>query len=84
MANKKNKITSPLKAIREKCLDCSCGSPKEVKLCATTECSLFPFRYGTNPFCTHNITEERRQELAVLMKLNRTKNLDPHENTEKK
>jgi len=44
----KNKVT-PLKAIRLKCLDCSCWQPKEVRLCVHEECSLFPYRFGKNP-----------------------------------
>lgn len=43
-----NRIT-PLKAIRLKCLDCSCGSPKEVKQCTAEGCPLHPFRFGRNP-----------------------------------
>lgn len=43
------KHTTPLKAIRLKCLDCCCGSAHEVKLCTVEKCSLFPFRLGKNP-----------------------------------
>jgi len=39
----------PLKAIKEFCLDCCGGSHKEVKLCVSPKCSLFPFRLGHNP-----------------------------------
>lgn len=44
------KRISPLKAIRLKCLDCSCGSSNEVKLCPVEKCPLYPFREGHNPF----------------------------------
>ena len=44
----KKKLT-PLKAIRAKCLECSGGSPKEVRFCPAEDCSLFPFRLGKNP-----------------------------------
>lgn len=40
---------TPLKAIRAKCLDCCCGQANEVKLCACTDCTLFPYRMGKNP-----------------------------------
>ena len=40
---------TPMKAIRAKCMDCSAGSYKEVKLCPITECSLYPYRFGHNP-----------------------------------
>lgn len=41
---------SPLKAIRDKCYDCSCGSSTEIKLCPITNCALYPFRFGKNPY----------------------------------
>ena len=34
------------KAIRLKCLDCSCYQYKEVGLCTVTDCPLWPYRYG--------------------------------------
>lgn len=43
-------ITSPIKAIRAKCIDCVHGHPREVKLCASPDCPLYPFRMGKNPF----------------------------------
>lgn len=41
--------TTPLKAIRTKCLDCMGGSPGEVRQCNIPECSLFQYRFGRNP-----------------------------------
>jgi hypothetical protein len=41
------KIT-PLKAIRAHCLSCA-GRPKEVRLCQSFTCNLYPYRMGTNP-----------------------------------
>ena len=40
---------TPIKAIRAKCLDCCCGSAKEVALCPIPDCSLYPYRFGKNP-----------------------------------
>jgi hypothetical protein len=40
---------TPLKSIRAKCLDCSAGQPKEVKLCPHTDCALYIYRFGKNP-----------------------------------
>ena len=37
---------SPLKAIRNKCLDCSGGMRNEVRLCPQKTCPLWPFRSG--------------------------------------
>lgn len=34
------------KAIRQKCLDCSCWSHSEVRDCSSTDCYLHPFRMG--------------------------------------
>ena len=39
----------PLKAVRKKCLWCMNEQPKEVKLCPTEDCELWPFRFGKNP-----------------------------------
>lgn len=44
-----NKILTPLKAIRAKCLDCSVGSSHEVKLCPCVDCNLWPYRNGHKP-----------------------------------
>ena len=42
------KLTSG-KAIRLKCLDCTCYSPNEVQLCEIKDCTLWPFRLGHRP-----------------------------------
>jgi hypothetical protein len=38
----------PLKAIRAKCLECSAGHATVVRNCVEENCSLFPYRFGTN------------------------------------
>lgn len=40
---------TPLRSIRQKCLDCSAGSAQEVRLCPVVSCALYPFRLGRNP-----------------------------------
>ncbi len=45
----KNKIKTPLKAIRENCLDCSGGSYHEVRICVIHNCPLYPYRLGKRP-----------------------------------
>ena len=40
---------NPLRAIRRKCLECSNGSRREVRLCACAACPLHPLRFGKNP-----------------------------------
>lgn len=37
------------KAIRLKCIDCSAGDKKEVRLCCLTTCPLWPWRMGEQP-----------------------------------
>jgi hypothetical protein len=43
------KRLTPMRAIREKCLDCMGGSYREVRLCPITDCSLHVYRLGRNP-----------------------------------
>ena len=43
---KEKKILNRRKAIRQKCLDCSGGSYKEVTACEFKDCPLYPFRFG--------------------------------------
>lgn len=40
---------TPMRAIRAMCLDCVCGSAKEVALCTAPKCPLYPFRFGKRP-----------------------------------
>lgn len=44
-----NKILTPIKAIRAKCLDCTNNQYTEIKECPMTECSLYPYRMGKRP-----------------------------------
>lgn len=42
-------VRTPMKRIRAKCLDCSAGSRREVKLCVSPECLLYDLRFGRRP-----------------------------------
>jgi hypothetical protein len=54
--------TSPLKAIRQKCRDCSGGSASEARQCNVIDCDLWPYRFGKNPFRKkREMTEEQRK-----------------------
>lgn len=65
------KRISPMKAIRLKCLDCSCGSSNEVKLCPATGCPLYPFREGVNPNRKPKMyTEEQKAALISRLRKN--------------
>lgn len=58
------KQTNPTKVIREKCLDCCCGSANEVKLCTAERCPLWPWRMGKNPY--RKPPSEAQREAARL------------------
>ena len=45
----KKLVKTPIKAIREKCLDCTAGSRKEIRLCTVVQCALYPYRFGKRP-----------------------------------
>jgi uncharacterized Fe-S cluster-containing radical SAM superfamily enzyme len=40
---------TPIKAIRAKCLDCTCGQLKEIRFCTIINCPLYPYRMGRRP-----------------------------------
>lgn len=61
------KTTSPIRAVRLKCLDCTCGSAKEVEACPIVKCPLHPFRFGKNPYRKPQ-SEERRAAAAERMR----------------
>ena len=44
-----NKILTPIKAIRAKCLDCTNNQYTEIKECKMTKCSLHPYGLGKRP-----------------------------------
>ena len=69
------KKVSALKAIRLKCLDCSAGSPVEVRNCELKHCALWPYRFGKNPNRPKRVmTEEQKavvRERFAAAKANR-------------
>lgn len=60
--------TTPLKAIRLKCLDCCCGSSNEIKQCTVTRCPLYAYRSGHNPTRRELTPEEKEKCIANLRK----------------
>lgn len=66
--SKKNTLETPqtaIKAIRAKCLDCSAGSPAEVRACELTHCPLYKFRLGKNPnIGKREMSDEQRAAAA--------------------
>ena len=72
--------TNPVKAIREKCLDCCCGSYLEVEKCTAERCPIFPFRFGKNPFRQkREMTEEQRNAIRDRLSKSRKSNSDSEE-----
>lgn len=58
---------SPLKAIRAKCLDCTCGQASEVKNCPSKQCPLWEYRFGKSER-TRSMTDEQKQAAAERLK----------------
>jgi hypothetical protein len=48
-AHTSSRRKSPLRSIREKCIDCCGGNKAEVARCEIQACALWPFRMGRNP-----------------------------------
>ena len=42
--------TTPLRAIRSRCIDCCAGNKAEVRRCVAVKCPLWHLRMGKNPF----------------------------------
>ena len=53
---------TPMKAIRKKCLECSCGSSTEVKECPVIKCPLWTYRSGHRPKTDILSTEEGKTD----------------------
>ena len=43
------KTITPIKSIRQHCLECCCQQKGEVLNCQIKDCPLYPFRLGKNP-----------------------------------
>jgi hypothetical protein len=57
-----------MKAIRAKCLDCCCGNAAEVRKCTATDCALWPFRLGSDPFRKRSaLSEGDKQRRAAQL-----------------
>lgn len=66
-----DKKMSPLKAIKTKCLECSNNQIGEVRNCTITDCALYPFRKGHNPYIHKNLTEEQKNAARDRLLKNR-------------
>lgn len=64
--------TTPLAAIRAKCIDCSGGQLSEIRHCHIVRCALHPFRMGSNPHRKRReLSEEARAALTARLPLRR-------------
>lgn len=62
------KYRNPVKVIRAKCLDCCCGSAKEVEACPIEKCPLWRWRSGRNPFREkRELSEEQKAAMKERM-----------------
>ena len=62
------KRLTPIKAIRAKCLECSCGNNAEVRECVIPDCPLYPYRMGHNPYI--KMSEERKAKMTANLPRN--------------
>ena len=74
---KPKKKKNPVKAIREHCIECmggreSEGHLKRITECASTNCALFDFRFGTNPHHNQSLTDAQRKERGDRLKFARS------------
>lgn len=56
------KILTPIKSIRAKCIECSAGSFIEVKMCPVIKCPLHPYRLGHRPKGNKSIVDDEQNE----------------------
>lgn len=73
---------SPLKRIRQYCLQCSGGSASEVKNCPIKTCWLYDVRFGKSGR-TRTMTDEQKQAAAERMKSARLAKKSLNNNDEK-
>lgn len=64
---------SPIKAIREFCLECCGGSSADVKSCTAPMCPLHAFRFGKNPYIKREMTDEQREAATIRLAAARKK-----------
>ena len=63
---------TPVRSIRLKCLDCSCGQPKEVRLCPVETCALWSYRMGFRPRHPRTLQaniDARREKLRAALEI---------------
>lgn len=58
-------VSTPMKAIRAKCIDCCAGYRSEVERCGAVNCPLYLYRMGKSPNRKpRQFTDEQRKAAA--------------------
>ena len=71
--------TELLKIIRQKYLDCVCFQAKEVELCPSEHCALWPFRFAKDPYKTPLSDKQREARLNALNRARDAKSVHTQE-----
>ena len=71
--------TELLKIIRQKCLDCVCFQAKEVELCPSEHCALWPFRFAKDPYKTPLSDKQHEARLKALNRARDAKSVHTQE-----
>ena len=71
------KHKTPLKAIKETCVQCmggreSEGYLKRISECVSPDCPIYEFSFGNNPYHTQSLSEEPRKERGDRLKFARS------------
>ena len=59
-----------LAVVRAKCMDCCVEQADEVRKCVVVACPNWPYRMGTNPFFSQNLSAEERERRAERARVN--------------
>ena len=59
--------TSPIRAIREFCLECCGGNSNDVKTCTAYRCPLHAFRFGKNPYIKREMSDEQKEAAKIRL-----------------
>ena len=59
-------VPTLIRIVRVKCLECVCGSTKDVRLCTCSSCYLWPYRLGRMPLRKDFQVPDRDQHGQVV------------------
>ena len=70
--DKSKKRKTPVKAMREMCIECMGGRGSEdyrrrMKECVSVDCPIFAFRFGKDPNRSPNLSDDQRKRMANRM-----------------